>query len=202
MHRDVTPFGQPDRERRFADKTLVGEVFARSGNALDAEVALEVVFDFGGRASFAHFGQVLDDGGEDSGGALQQICIDGRQRGLDRRRGLLRVEEVGVDELEERWIQFERLREHLAVDEQAGLEYLDFCQGICGVQNPERGVIQIAARDQPLVRLVYVREGVGRRGEQLQLRIALAERAQAFAERRQCSRRGCRAGAPSPGASA
>src|SRR5580698_5694498 len=75
---DVAPFGQPDRKRRFADETLVREVFARAGNSLDAKVALEVMVDFGGRASFAYFGQVCEDRRECTGGALQQVRIDGR----------------------------------------------------------------------------------------------------------------------------
>src|SRR5215472_15027386 len=47
---DVAAFRQPDWERRFADDPLVGEVFAGAADALDAEVALEVVVDFGGGA--------------------------------------------------------------------------------------------------------------------------------------------------------
>src|SRR5262245_58844159 len=53
MDVDVAAFGQPDRERCFADQSLVCKVFACAGHAFDAEVTLEIIFDLGSRASFA-----------------------------------------------------------------------------------------------------------------------------------------------------
>src|SRR5579883_2487575 len=61
VHVDVAPLGEPDGERRFADQPEVGQVFAGAGNAFDAEVALEVVFDFGGGAGFGDLLQVFEN---------------------------------------------------------------------------------------------------------------------------------------------
>src|SRR4051794_14464371 len=48
------PPGQLPRCARLADQPLVGEVLARPGHPLDAEVAPEVVLDLGGRAGLPH----------------------------------------------------------------------------------------------------------------------------------------------------
>ena len=63
-------------------------------------------------------------------GALQQVVVDRGKRGFHRRPGLLRVQNIGVDNLEKRGIQFERLREHFTVRDHSGLEHLDSCQRI------------------------------------------------------------------------
>ena len=58
---------------------------------------------------------------------------------------------------------------------------------ICGqrrrrVQDPERGVVEVPAGDEPLVRLVDGRERSGRRAQELDLLVARAELAQPFAQ--------------------
>ena len=50
------------------------------------------------------------------------------------------------------------------------------------VENPQRRVIQVAAGDEPLVGFVDVGKRVGRRGEELQQGVALADLMQARAE--------------------
>ena len=72
-------FRQPDGKRRLADETLVRQVLAHAGDAFDAEVALEMIFDFGGRSRFADFPQMIDDGSEKGRGPFGQIIVDGRQ---------------------------------------------------------------------------------------------------------------------------
>src|SRR5690242_17856349 len=103
---DVAAPGQADGQLRLADEALVGEILARAGDAFDAEIALEVVLDFGNGARFTGLRQVLDDGREDRGGALAEVLVDGRESGLHGRPGLTGVEEAGVDEPEKSRIQF------------------------------------------------------------------------------------------------
>src|SRR6516164_1722355 len=118
---NMASFGKADRKRRFADQALVGEVFACAGHTLDSEVALEMMLNLGGRTSFADFGQVLDDGGEQRGGAFEQVCVDGRERSLHGGRRIPPVEQIAVDQSEEFRIELERLRKYFTVGEKAGL---------------------------------------------------------------------------------
>src|SRR5215469_11307035 len=89
---NMASFGKTDRKGRFADDALVGEVFACAGYTFDTEVALEMIFNFGGRPRFADFGEVLDDGLEQGGRAFQQVPIDGRERSLHSRQGAFPAE--------------------------------------------------------------------------------------------------------------
>ena len=73
---------------------------------------------------------------------------------LDVFRRLPGVEQIGVDDLEERRIQLHGLGKHFAVGQQARTEHFDLRQRSGGVENPERRVIQIAAREEPFVRFV------------------------------------------------
>ena len=97
-------------------------------------------------------------------------------------RRLLRVEQIGVDRLEERRVQLHRLRDHLTVGQQARTDHLDLRQRRGGVEDPERRVVEVAARDEPLVGLVDRRQRARRRAEELHLRVALADLAQPGAE--------------------
>src|SRR5262249_50792136 len=47
LHVDVALLSETDRQWRFADETLIGEVFAGAGDTFDAVGPLEVMFDFG-----------------------------------------------------------------------------------------------------------------------------------------------------------
>src|SRR5579871_4769153 len=60
LHADVALGGQPRREMSFADKPPVGQVLAHRRHAFQAEVAAEVIVDFGGGARLPYFPQVLE----------------------------------------------------------------------------------------------------------------------------------------------
>ena len=75
-----------------------------------------------------------------------------------------------------------RLRDHLAVGQQPRADHLDLRQRRRGVEDPERRVVEVAARDEPLVGLVERRQRGGRGGQELELRVALADVAESAAE--------------------
>src|SRR4051794_18736927 len=50
LHVHIAPPGQAHGQRRLSKQSLVCQVLAGAGHALDAEVAAEVVLDFGGGA--------------------------------------------------------------------------------------------------------------------------------------------------------
>src|SRR6185369_4061527 len=106
---DIASLGKADGQRDLADEAAVGEVLAGGGDTLDAEVALEVVFDLGDGAGFADFAEVVEDGAEEGGDAVGDIAVDGGEGGLDCGAGLLRVQEIGVDGLEEGRVELECL---------------------------------------------------------------------------------------------
>ena len=87
---------------------------------LDAEVAREVVLDLGGRPRLADLAQIVEERREQRRRALGEVTVSSVERGLHALPRLLRVEQVGVDRLEEGRIERHRLRDHLAVGEQAG----------------------------------------------------------------------------------
>src|SRR5206468_2975031 len=97
---------------------------------------------------------------------------------------LLRVEEVRVYRLEESRVQRDRLREHLPVRQPAGADHLDTGQRRGGIEDPQRGVVEISARDEPFVRLVYHRQRAGCGAQQLQLRVTFADLVQPREKRR------------------
>src|SRR5438552_350594 len=78
LHIHIALFGEPHRQRRLAEEPLVSQILAYPGHAADAEVALEVVFNFGCRARLAHFSQVLDHWAKQQRRALSHVAIDGR----------------------------------------------------------------------------------------------------------------------------
>src|ERR1017187_57139 len=59
LHYNVAHLREQDGRGDLADEALVGQVFARNGHALQVEVALEVGFDLGRGAGFAHLAQVV-----------------------------------------------------------------------------------------------------------------------------------------------
>ncbi len=73
-------------------------------------------------------------------------------------------------------IERQRLRDNLAIHQLAGRDDLHLRQRRRGVEDPERRVVEVAAGDEELVRLVDARQRVRRRLQQRQVRIALANR--------------------------
>ena len=110
--------------------------------------------------------------------------IDGRERRLHAGARLLRVQQPRVDHVEEARIECQRLDDDLAIDQPARAQHLDLRERRRRVQNPQRGVIEIAARDEPLVGLVDRADRLGCRPEELHLDVACADVAQALAQRR------------------
>ena len=94
---------------------------------------------------------------------------------LDVLSRLLAVEKVHVDRLEERRVQCHRLGNHLPVGEQPPADDLDLRQRSRGVKDPQRRVLQVAAGEEPLVGLGDRCERVGRRAQELKLRVARAD---------------------------
>ena len=95
---------------------------------------------------------------------------------------LFHIQQIGIDRLEQCRIQLHRLKDHLAIRQQTGTDYLDPRQGRRSVENPKRGVIEVAACDEPFVGLVDWRQRMGRRSQKLQLCVALADLIQPGAE--------------------
>jgi hypothetical protein len=151
---DVAPLGQADGQGDLGEKAAVGEVFAGAGDEVDAEVALEVVLDFGGGAGLADLAEMVDQGGEEVGDAVGDVAVDCGEGGLDGGPGLPAVQEVGVDGAEKVGIEMHGLREDFSVGEKAAAEDLDAGEGVGGVDDPERGVIEISAGDEEFVGLV------------------------------------------------
>ena len=140
------------------------------------------MFDLARRPRLARLPKVADYGSEQPLRPPGDVIVDGVERGLDVRSCLLCIEEVGVHRREELRIQLERLGDHLSIDQPAGLDHLDLRQGRGGVQDPQGGVIEIAARDEPLVRLRDRRERMTARPQELDLPVASADLAQPLAE--------------------
>ena len=160
----------------------VQKVLAGRGDEADAVVAREVLVDLGAASRLAGLSKVLEDGREGALAALGQVAVDGIERRLHRlpRRGA--VDQVHVDRAEEVGVQLQRLRNHLAVGELARPDHLHAGQGRCRVKDPQHGVVEIAARDHPLVSFVNRLQRVDRGGEKLQAGIALADVRQAVAQ--------------------
>ena len=57
----VAPSGQADRERRFPNQTLIGQVFTGEDHAFNAKITPEMILDLRGRASFPDFRQVFEN---------------------------------------------------------------------------------------------------------------------------------------------
>ena len=177
---DVALLGEADRERSFADQTAIGEIFANPGDMANAEIAAEVIIDFSCRTGFADFLKIIEYRPKEFGSAIGEIVIDGCKRALDCLRGLLVVQYVCVDELEERGVQFDGLREHFAIRQLASAENFDSGQPICSMENPEGGVIEVAAGAKPLVGFVDGGQGTGGSVQELDSDVALANRMQLF----------------------
>ncbi len=71
---------------------------------------------------------------------------------------LLVIEQVGVDCLEERRIQCHRLGNHLAVGQQLSADDLDLRERGRGVEDPQRRVREVTAREEPFVGFVDRRQ--------------------------------------------
>ena len=184
LHLDVAPARQVHRQRRLADQALIGEVLAGRHDAADVEMALEMLLDLGRRARLAGVPQVAQDRLEHPPGALVQIGVDRVEGGRDVLLRLRRVEQIRIDGAEERRVERQRLRQRLAIGHLARGNQFDARQPHRRVENPQRGVLEVAARDHPLVRLVQRRHDVGRGAEQLDLHVALAEHLQPLQQAR------------------
>ena len=112
---------------------------------------------------------------EERGCALRQEIVDGVESRLHVLVCLFHIQQIGIDRLEQCRIQLHRLKDHLAIRQQTGTDYLDPRQGRRSVENPKRGVIEVAACDEPFVGLVDGRERAGGRGQKLHLRVSLAD---------------------------
>ena len=121
----VAPFREAHGDGGLADEPFGGEVFAGRGHSLHAEVAREVPFDLGGRPRLAHVAQIVEERREQPGRALGNVLVRGVERGLHRLLRLLLVEKVGIDRVEEAWVECHRLRQDLAVGEKAVADHLD-----------------------------------------------------------------------------
>src|SRR5262245_34421315 len=114
--------------------------------------------------------------------ALRHVTINHVERRLYALPRLFGVEQVGVNRFEELRVQLHRLRDHLAVGQQARADHFDPRQWGRGVENPERGVVEVAARDEKFVGLIYRGERARRRAQQLRLRVAIADLPQPVTE--------------------
>src|SRR5215831_5282761 len=169
-------------DRDLPDESLISEVLARRCHTVHVQVADEVVLDVAARSRFADLPQVIEHRGEQCVGAVGQIAVDRGQRSFDALPRLSRVEEVEVDGLEERRVEGERLRDHLAIDELPSADDLYLSETRRGVKNPERSVLEVASREEKLVRLVDRRQRVRRRAKELQLRVSLPDGLQPLAQ--------------------
>src|SRR5262249_55440987 len=165
----VAALGESRWEVRLDDQPLIGEIFAHSGDALDSEIAAEVIVNLGGGAGLADLAEVIDDQTEELRRAAGDVLLSGEQRGLDGLRRLLCVEQIGVDDVEEFGIELDGLRQDLAVGDLACAQYLDSGERRGGVENPKGGVLQIAPGDPKLSRFVERRQCGRPRAQQLHL---------------------------------
>src|SRR5271165_137050 len=114
LHFDVALLGELHQRRGFADEFLVGQVLACRGDAAEIEVPPEVVFDLRARPRFADIAEVIDHWGEQRPSTLGQVSVDRVERSLDVFPGLLGVEQVDVDRLEQRGVELQGLGDHVA----------------------------------------------------------------------------------------
>src|SRR5262245_32792814 len=133
---DVTASGQLNRQRGLADESLVGKVFTGGDDPLEVQVASEVGLDLLRRPRLAGVAQVVEHGREDRRRAFADVAIDRVERGLDALRRLAGIEQVAVHDREERRVQLHRLRNHLAIDEQAVADHLDLGERRGRVEDP------------------------------------------------------------------
>src|SRR5687768_3411561 len=59
LYQNVAPLGKVDGRRNLADESLVGQILACGGYALDIEIALEVSLDLGAGPRLAHFAKMI-----------------------------------------------------------------------------------------------------------------------------------------------
>ena len=142
-----------DRDRDFVDDSLIGQILARRGHTGDVKIAFEVRFNLGCRASFAYFAQVIEHGREQLSCPLQKVIIDRLERRLYILARLLSVEQVDIDCPEQRRIQLHRLWDHFTIRQEVCADHFDARERCCGIENPERGVVEIAPGDEPFVGL-------------------------------------------------
>ena len=145
---------------------------------------LEVILDLRARTGLAGVAEVGEDRGEERRRPRRQIVVDRLEGRDDARPALLRVQQPDVDGLEEGRIELHRLRDDFAIRDHPGADDFNLRQRRRGVQDPERRVVEVAARDQPLVRLVDRRDGPGGGPQKLDLLVAGAELVQPFAQPR------------------
>src|SRR5438093_4371916 len=111
LYLDVALRRQAGLRGNLADQPLVRQVFTGRGRALDAEVPREVILDLAARSRLADFAQVIENRLEQDRRPLGEVVIHGLERRLHVVPRLPRIEQVGVDRLEQRWIEGQCLRE-------------------------------------------------------------------------------------------
>src|SRR5581483_1832422 len=118
----VTPLCKPHRERSLPNQAAIGQIFTRKRHPFDPKIAPEVVLDLGRGARFANIFKVLDNRPENGAGALGEVLVHCRERGLHTRPVFSGVQKVSVDDLENGGVQFKRPRKRFAVYQETGLE--------------------------------------------------------------------------------
>src|SRR5215510_15548338 len=175
LQRRRAALGGANRRGRLDDQVAIGEIFAGRRDALDSEVAREVVLDVARRSDLAGIAKVVEHGREQPCRTLCHIRVSGPERVLHGLPGFLCVQQIRIDDAEELLVEGERLWNDFAIDQLACRDDLDLRERSRGVQDPERCVLEVAARDEKLARLVKVRQHVSTGAEQRQRRIALAD---------------------------
>ncbi len=141
-----------------------------------------MVLELRARARLPGFAKVRDDRREERGRTRGQVAIDGLEGRHDAGPGLLRIQQAGVDRLEEGGVERHRPRDDFAVRHHARADDFDLGERRRRVEDPERGVVEVPARDEPLVRLVDGGERCRGRAQELDLLVARAELVQPFAQ--------------------
>ncbi len=141
-----------------------------------------MILDFGGGPRLSGLAQMFDDRGKQDRSAFCQIIVHCGERGFDGLHGLPGIEQLGVNDPEETRVQLQCLWEHFAVGQKAGFQHFDPGQRVGRVENPQRRVVQIAARQKPFMGLVDGGQSPGCRREELHLVVALADAAEIGAQ--------------------
>src|SRR6266568_4904134 len=134
-----------DRRRGFADDALIREVLAGDRNPLHVEVAAEMVLDFADGPGVPRLPQVVDDRREDGRRPRRDVGVGRLERVPHSLLGLLRIEKIGIDDLEEGRVHGHRLRKDLAVGQHAAADHLDYTA---------LWLLYAATRQEPLPRFV------------------------------------------------
>src|SRR6185369_14695942 len=111
LHQDVASLRELNGSRNLADEPPVSQVLARRRDSLHVEIPLEMGLDLGRRTRFAHLAQVIEHQPEQRGRSSRQVLVDGVERRLHFLPCLLGIQQIGIDDPEERRIELHRLEE-------------------------------------------------------------------------------------------